>query len=122
MDGRDDRCRFDGGADHDATRQIVGLVRLLVHAIDRGPGDFSDATLADFLHDSDDRVPVAFLIEALESESLSEWRAPRVIAIRKRFVDYDHGRLGSSIRSFKEPAFAQSRADRRKVAMSHHAG
>src|SRR4029453_3023212 len=75
----------------------------------------------DLSHDSDDRVPVGFVIEALELEPLSERRAPGVVAIGKGFVDNDRGRLGSSIRGFEEPALSQSRADSRKVAVAHHA-
>src|SRR5262249_34285785 len=112
---------FEGCADHDAARQIVGLVRLLMHAIDRGPRVFSDTTLTDLFHYSGDRVPVAFLIEALEFESLSERRAPRIVTIRKRFVDNNHRGFGLLIRSLEEPAFSQAGANSRKVALTHHA-
>src|SRR5580765_4592855 len=75
----------------------------------------------DLFHDSDDRVPVAFVIQALELEPLSKRGAPWVVAIGKGFVDNDRGRLGSSISDFEEPALSQSRADGRKVPVAHHA-
>ena len=111
-DRRNDRRRFDRRADHDPAGLVPALVRLFVHAIDRGPQFLRHAAIANFLHDADDRVPVALAAEASELESRAERRASRKVTVGERLVDDRRGRLRAAVGDVEEAAFAQARADR----------
>src|SRR5262249_30501142 len=90
------------------------------HTVDRGLQFLRHAALAYFLHDTDDRVPVALLTQMSEFESRAERRTSWKVAISKGFVDYGHRRFRPLIGRVEESAFAQARANSREVITGHH--
>ena len=82
-DRRNDRRRLDRVRTTMPLGSIHALVRLFVHAIDRGLQFFRHAAITNLLHDADDRVPVALLAQASELESLAQRRPSRKVRSAK---------------------------------------